>query len=194
MINNNEKCNYDPETAKKEFQITNRWIFQYLTNYSRHVGVSNNCQLLVIEKEREKKKKNGWTDFLAISRQTVHRTRRWTYINRFWTHAWRDDVSCVHPPRWKIWTINDEWFCIRSASRRRGRAASWKLGSHDLYRLYFYIAFLQLLLRPMKETLENCSVVRLFLQFFNVNKKKKDCIRDDETNNVPFLLLNKFIQ
>lgn len=47
----------------------------------------------------------------------------------------------------------------------------------------------------MKETLENCSVVRLFLQFFNVNKKKKkDCIRDDETNNIPFLLLNKFIQ
>lgn len=36
--------------------------------------------------EREKKKKNGWTDFLAISRQTVHRTRRWTYINRFWTN------------------------------------------------------------------------------------------------------------
>lgn len=38
----------------------------------------------------------------------------------------------------------------------------------------------------MKETLENYSVVQLFLQFFNINKKKKDW---GETNNISFLLV-----
>lgn len=62
VVNNNEKRNYlYVETVKKKdlkFQINNdHWIFQYLTNYSRHVGVSNNCQLLESSKRRGEKKK-----------------------------------------------------------------------------------------------------------------------------------------
>lgn len=43
----------------------------------------------------------------------------------------------------------------------------------------------------MKETLENYSVVQLFLQFFNINKKKKIGVK---RTIFLFCLLNKFIQ
>lgn len=146
VVNNNEKRNYlSVETVKKKdlkFQINNdHWIFQYLTNYSRHVGVSNNCQLLNHRRgEGKKKRKKRKTFKLTLSRYrgncarvSSSRARRWTYINRF--------LNEQHMREEARHMMSDFAFDPRLSTRRKS-GNSWKLGSHDLYRLYFYVAFL----------------------------------------------------